>query len=157
MGIEALPPTNPMRPWLFNQEMPPVEGVSNQNQHGQPLLPRNHHRTLLCFLPHLNLAPRWLHSRNLPHFRRTKFKNHSEQIDPFERVGNFMQKCVFSVLSIGPIASHITFIMDENRRFAHNRNMADVAGHHFVFLNVHANILPRARCKMCNGVYFQHQ
>jgi ditrans,polycis-polyprenyl diphosphate synthase len=35
-----------------------------------------------------------------------------------EHVSFFMCKCLFSVLSIGPIPAHIAFIMDGNRRYA---------------------------------------
>lgn len=47
----------------------------------------------------------------------------------FENLGIFLRKCIFSVLSVGPIPSHVAFIMDGNRRFAKKQNLAEGAGH----------------------------
>ncbi|KAM7479509.1 hypothetical protein LguiA_027722 [Lonicera macranthoides] len=54
----------------------------------------------------------------------------------FENVSIFARKCIFSVLSAGPIPNHIAFIMDGNRRFAKNRNLPKGLGHHFGFLTL---------------------
>lgn len=40
-----------------------------------------------------------------------------------------MRKCILRVLSIGPIPSHIAFILDGNRRFAKKEKLEEGAGH----------------------------
>ncbi|XVE49596.1 hypothetical protein DITRI_Ditri01bG0094700 [Diplodiscus trichospermus] len=45
------------------------------------------------------------------------------------KVVHFLRKCIFSVLSVGPIPEHIAFIMDGNRRYARLRNLKEGAGH----------------------------
>ncbi|KAI3949729.1 hypothetical protein MKX01_040946 [Papaver californicum] len=44
------------------------------------------------------------------------------------------RKFMFAVLSVGPIPSHIAFIMDGNRRFARKHNLKDGSGHRVGFL-----------------------
>lgn len=44
-------------------------------------------------------------------------------------LGRFLRKCLFSVLSVGPLPNHIAFIMDGNRRYAKKQNMAEGTGH----------------------------
>ncbi|KAF3440870.1 hypothetical protein FNV43_RR19156 [Rhamnella rubrinervis] len=46
----------------------------------------------------------------------------------------FMRKCLFNVLSVGPIPNHIAFIMDGNRRYAKKQNLAEGDGHKAGFL-----------------------
>ncbi|WOL06497.1 hypothetical protein Cni_G15231 [Canna indica] len=41
----------------------------------------------------------------------------------------FLRRCLFLVLSFGPIPKHIAFIMDGNRRYAKRRNMKEGSGH----------------------------
>nr|GMC72119.1 dehydrodolichyl diphosphate synthase 6-like [Ipomoea batatas] len=41
----------------------------------------------------------------------------------------FLRKCIFSVLSVGPIPSHIAFIMDGNRRYAKKQALEEGNGH----------------------------
>lgn len=41
----------------------------------------------------------------------------------------FLRKCLFSILSVGPIPTHIALIMDGNRRFAKKRNLLEGDGH----------------------------
>lgn len=51
-------------------------------------------------------------------------------------IGNFgviLRKCLFSVLSVGPIPNHIAFIMDGNRRYAKKHNLAEGTGHRLGF------------------------
>ena len=36
---------------------------------------------------------------------------------------------MFAILSVGPVPSHIAFIMDGNRRYAKKRNMEEGDGH----------------------------
>jgi len=36
---------------------------------------------------------------------------------------------MFAILSMGPVPSHIAFIMDGNRRYAKKRNMEEGDGH----------------------------
>ncbi|CBI37101.3 unnamed protein product, partial [Vitis vinifera] len=52
----------------------------------------------------------------------------------FENLGTFLRKCIFSVLSVGPIPNHIAFIMDGNRRFAKKQNLIEGAGHKVGYL-----------------------
>ncbi|KAL6222181.1 hypothetical protein ACLB2K_005573 [Fragaria x ananassa] len=47
----------------------------------------------------------------------------------YEGLASFMRKCLFSVLSVGPIPAHIAFIMDGNRRYAKRWNLAVGEGH----------------------------
>ncbi|KAM1062467.1 hypothetical protein ACFX2A_027367 [Malus domestica] len=44
-------------------------------------------------------------------------------------LGTFLRKCLFSVVSVGPIPEHISFIMDGNRRYAKRRNLPVAEGH----------------------------
>jgi ditrans,polycis-polyprenyl diphosphate synthase len=41
----------------------------------------------------------------------------------------YLRRCIFSVLSVGPLPNHIAFIMDGNRRYAMKRNLGDGGGH----------------------------
>ncbi|XP_024030579.1 dehydrodolichyl diphosphate synthase 6-like isoform X2 [Morus notabilis] len=41
----------------------------------------------------------------------------------------FLRKCLFKVMSVGPIPNHIAFIMDGNRRYAKKQNSGEGAGH----------------------------
>ncbi|KAF7829052.1 dehydrodolichyl diphosphate synthase 6-like [Senna tora] len=42
---------------------------------------------------------------------------------------SLLRRCMFGVLSVGPVPNHIAFIMDGNRRYAKKRNMAEGDGH----------------------------
>lgn len=61
-------------------------------------------------------------------------KRLSDQSRIFGYVGRFLRKCIFSVLSVGPIPVHIAFIMDGNRRYAKKRNFLEGYGHRFGYL-----------------------
>ncbi|XP_030485895.1 dehydrodolichyl diphosphate synthase 6 [Cannabis sativa] len=41
----------------------------------------------------------------------------------------FVMKCLFRVISVGPVPEHIAFIMDGNRRYAKKQNERTIAGH----------------------------
>ncbi|KAJ8556009.1 hypothetical protein K7X08_022767 [Anisodus acutangulus] len=43
----------------------------------------------------------------------------------FENISSFVRQCIFSVLSVGPVPSHIAFIMDGNRRYSKKENLLD--------------------------------
>ncbi|XP_060199708.1 dehydrodolichyl diphosphate synthase CPT3 [Lycium barbarum] len=47
----------------------------------------------------------------------------------FENISSFLRQCIFSVLSVGPVPSHIAFIMDGNRRYSKKENLPDGDGH----------------------------
>ncbi|KAK1313723.1 Dehydrodolichyl diphosphate synthase 6 [Acorus calamus] len=49
-------------------------------------------------------------------------------------VWSFFRRCVYSIISIGPIPNHIAFIMDGNRRYAKCHGMKPNAGHRMGFL-----------------------
>ena len=49
-------------------------------------------------------------------------------------LGSFFRKCIFSILSVGPLPNHIALIMDGNRRYAKKQNMAEGAGHRAGYL-----------------------
>lgn len=49
-------------------------------------------------------------------------------------VCNFLRRCLFRVLSYGPIPKHIAFIMDGNRRFARSHNLKEGVGHRVGFM-----------------------
>lgn len=46
----------------------------------------------------------------------------------------FLRRCIFCVLSVGPIPNHIAFIMDGNCRYGKKRNLMEGTGHRFGFL-----------------------
>ncbi|KAI5673722.1 hypothetical protein M9H77_14086 [Catharanthus roseus] len=52
----------------------------------------------------------------------------------YEHFGSFLRRCIFSVLSVGPIPVHIAFIMDGNRRYAKKWNSLEGAGHRFGYI-----------------------
>ncbi|KAK7853459.1 dehydrodolichyl diphosphate synthase 6 [Quercus suber] len=52
----------------------------------------------------------------------------------FGGLGSFLRKCIFKILSVGPIPNHIAFIMDGNRRYAKKQGMEEGAGHKEGFL-----------------------
>src|ERR1044072_6761572 len=41
----------------------------------------------------------------------------------------YLRRCVFAILSVGPMPNHIAFIMDGNRRYAKKRNLGEGDGH----------------------------
>ncbi|KAL2335681.1 hypothetical protein Fmac_016894 [Flemingia macrophylla] len=41
----------------------------------------------------------------------------------------YLRRCIFAILSVGPVPNHIAFIMDGNRRYAKKRNMREGDGH----------------------------
>ncbi|KAG7989552.1 hypothetical protein I3843_03G245800 [Carya illinoinensis] len=52
----------------------------------------------------------------------------------FENLVTFLRRCIFYVLSVGPIPYHIAFIMDGNRRYAKKQNFMEGNGHCVGFL-----------------------
>ncbi|XP_031389418.1 dehydrodolichyl diphosphate synthase 6-like isoform X2 [Punica granatum] len=52
------------------------------------------------------------------------------------RFTGFLRKCMFSVLSMGPVPNHIAFIMDGNRRYAKKRNLQLGEGHRAGFASL---------------------
>ncbi|KAK8570106.1 hypothetical protein V6N13_002804 [Hibiscus sabdariffa] len=50
-------------------------------------------------------------------------------IQMYDTIVNFLRKCIFYVLSVGPIPNHIAFIMDGNRRYTKRWNLMQGAGH----------------------------
>ncbi|KAK8674450.1 hypothetical protein V6N13_112741 [Hibiscus sabdariffa] len=50
-------------------------------------------------------------------------------IQMYGDIVNFLRKCVFYILSVGPIPNHIAFIMDGNRRYTKRLNLMQGAGH----------------------------
>ncbi|TMW94572.1 hypothetical protein EJD97_010067 [Solanum chilense] len=46
-----------------------------------------------------------------------------------ENISSFVRQCIFSILSMGPVPSHIAFIMDGNRRYSKKQNLLDGNGH----------------------------
>ncbi|KAL1207196.1 Dehydrodolichyl diphosphate synthase 6 [Cardamine amara subsp. amara] len=46
-----------------------------------------------------------------------------------EKICGFSRRCVFRVLSMGPLPNHLAFIMDGNRRYAKKRGLEDGSGH----------------------------
>lgn len=52
----------------------------------------------------------------------------------FAHFGSFLRKCIFQILSVGPVPSHIAFVMDGNRRYAKKKNLVEGAGHKIGFL-----------------------
>ncbi|GFZ13522.1 undecaprenyl pyrophosphate synthetase family protein [Actinidia rufa] len=51
----------------------------------------------------------------------------------FGNLGSFLRKCIFRVLSVGPVPKHIAFVMDGNRRYAKKRKLTEGAGHRIGF------------------------
>ena len=50
-----------------------------------------------------------------------------------QNIWGFFRKCLFLVLSFGPMPNHIAFIMDGNRRFAKSRGVKQGGGHRVGF------------------------
>ncbi|CAN8257781.1 unnamed protein product [Cochlearia groenlandica] len=46
-----------------------------------------------------------------------------------EEICGFSRKCLFHVISTGPLPVHIAFIMDGNRRYAKKRGLEEGSGH----------------------------
>ncbi|KAL2941528.1 Dehydrodolichyl diphosphate synthase 6 [Bienertia sinuspersici] len=49
-------------------------------------------------------------------------------------LGHIARRCLFGILSMGPIPDHIAFIMDGNRRYSKKYNMDEGAGHKSGFI-----------------------
>ncbi|KAJ4967215.1 hypothetical protein NE237_019064 [Protea cynaroides] len=49
-------------------------------------------------------------------------------------LGSFLRKCVFQILSVGPIPRHVAFIMGGNRRYARKQNLSETASYTAGFL-----------------------
>ncbi|XVF62286.1 hypothetical protein PTKIN_Ptkin08bG0205300 [Pterospermum kingtungense] len=47
----------------------------------------------------------------------------------FGDLGSFLRRCLFRVLSVGPLPTHLAFIMDGNRRYAKMHNLQEGDGH----------------------------
>ncbi|KAJ8771132.1 hypothetical protein K2173_023457 [Erythroxylum novogranatense] len=52
----------------------------------------------------------------------------------FSNLGDFLRRCMFRILFMGPIPTHFAFIMDGNRRFAKKKNLEEGTGHRAGFL-----------------------
>ncbi|CAH8385796.1 unnamed protein product [Eruca vesicaria subsp. sativa] len=46
-----------------------------------------------------------------------------------EQIHEFSRRCLFRVISVGPLPIHLAFIMDGNRRYAKKRGLEDGSGH----------------------------
>ncbi|KAI3939027.1 hypothetical protein MKW92_029314 [Papaver armeniacum] len=69
--------------------------------------------------------------------QHSKSPDHQLPLNLILLLGNLkflFRKFVFAVLSVGPIPTHIAFIMDGNRRFARKHNLKDGSGHRAGFL-----------------------
>ncbi|KAI3949730.1 hypothetical protein MKX01_040947 [Papaver californicum] len=51
----------------------------------------------------------------------------------FGNLFSFIRKFIFSVLSVGPVPTHIAFIMDGNRRYARKHKLSEGSGHRVGF------------------------
>ncbi|XP_047957082.1 dehydrodolichyl diphosphate synthase 6-like [Salvia hispanica] len=49
---------------------------------------------------------------------------------------SYMRKCLFQVLSVGPVPSHLAFILDGNRRYARKWGLGEGMGHRAGFLSL---------------------
>lgn len=47
----------------------------------------------------------------------------------FGDLASFLRRCLFRVLSVGPLPTHLAFIMDGNRRYAKKHNLEQGDGH----------------------------
>ncbi|GFQ00759.1 dehydrodolichyl diphosphate synthase 6 [Phtheirospermum japonicum] len=56
-----------------------------------------------------------------------QIRNRASQL--IEGFCSFLRKCIYSIVSIGPIPKHIAFIMDGNRRYAKRHNLEEGSGH----------------------------
>ncbi|XP_074316653.1 dehydrodolichyl diphosphate synthase CPT3-like [Silene latifolia] len=52
----------------------------------------------------------------------------------FSNMAYVLRRCLFGVLSVGPIPDHIAFIMDGNRRYAEKCNLEEGAGHELGYM-----------------------
>ncbi|OIW21768.1 hypothetical protein TanjilG_10667 [Lupinus angustifolius] len=64
--------------------------------------------------------------------------NHSGYFEDgvFVKLLDLIRKCVFHVLSFGPIPTHIAFIMDGNRRYAKKLNLVEGSGYKAGFFSL---------------------
>ncbi|KAL2234859.1 dehydrodolichyl diphosphate synthase 6 [Sesamum indicum] len=49
---------------------------------------------------------------------------------------SYMRRCLFSVLSVGPVPNHLAFILDGNRRYAKKWNLGEGMGYRAGFLSL---------------------
>ncbi|KAI3462315.1 hypothetical protein Pfo_018995 [Paulownia fortunei] len=49
---------------------------------------------------------------------------------------SYMRRCLFRVLSVGPVPNHLAFILDGNRRYAKKWNLGEGMGHRAGFLSL---------------------
>lgn len=49
---------------------------------------------------------------------------------------SYMRRCLFRVLSVGPLPNHLAFILDGNRRYAKKWNLKEEMGHRAGFLSL---------------------
>ncbi|ERN17217.1 hypothetical protein AMTR_s00044p00169460 [Amborella trichopoda] len=49
---------------------------------------------------------------------------------------DFLRKCLWRVVTFGPIPKHVAVIMDGNRRFARNHHLKEGAGHRYGFVSL---------------------
>ena len=49
---------------------------------------------------------------------------------------SYIRRCIFRVLSMGPVPSHLAFILDGNRRYARKWNLGEGMGHRAGFLSL---------------------
>lgn len=53
-----------------------------------------------------------------------------------EIICNFLQRCLFWILSVGPVPTHIAFIMDGNRRYEKTHNLESGMGHRVGYISL---------------------
>ncbi|KAJ4831621.1 hypothetical protein Tsubulata_034524 [Turnera subulata] len=53
----------------------------------------------------------------------------SKVSEVFGSLCSFLRRCIFGILSVGPVPTHFAFIMDGNRRFAKKEKLEVGAGH----------------------------
>ncbi|XP_074572967.1 dehydrodolichyl diphosphate synthase CPT3 [Curcuma longa] len=65
-------------------------------------------------------------------------EKHSQRSEPknLNSVWRFLRRCLFSVLSFGPMPKHIAFIMDGNRRYAKKMKIKEGSGHNVGFTSL---------------------
>ncbi|KAL6011948.1 hypothetical protein ACLOJK_002414 [Asimina triloba] len=69
--------------------------------------------------------------------------NEERQVRLLERLGRitgFLRRCLFRLLSHGPMPKHVAFILDGNRRYARKRRLQEGDGHHAGFLTLLSTI-----------------
>ncbi|KAG6387690.1 hypothetical protein SASPL_152882 [Salvia splendens] len=70
---------------------------------------------------------------------------------------SYIRRCLFRVLSVGPVPSHLAFILDGNRRYARKWNLGEGMGNRAGFLSLMTIMKYSARFQVRYHLRLQHR